>query len=122
MLPCHGRDHGFKSRIVRHFYWKFSSVGRASLLHGGGHRFKPYNFHHKKFQAYACLYRWHQIVNLHAVMLDRRSHDLRTNDDTLRLAGSRSAQRRDGRIPMGKGKVSQLSNLCRSTYYTVADG
>ena len=26
--------------------WEFSSVGRASALQAGGHRFEPYNSHH----------------------------------------------------------------------------
>ena len=31
--------------------WEFSSVGRASALQAGGHRFEPYNSHH--FIVYA---------------------------------------------------------------------
>jgi hypothetical protein len=49
--------------------------------------------------VYSCLYRWHQIVNLHVVMLDRRSHDLRTNDEYSEISWPRSAQRRGRRIP-----------------------
>lgn len=27
-------------------FWKLSSVGRASALQAGGHRFEPYSDHH----------------------------------------------------------------------------
>ena len=29
-----------------HLVWEFSSVGRASALQAGGHRFEPYSAHH----------------------------------------------------------------------------
>ena len=32
--------------VYKRFGRKFSSVGRASALQAGGHRFEPYNFHH----------------------------------------------------------------------------
>ena len=43
--PC---IHGFKSRTGHHL-WGISSVGRASVLHTEGRRFKSYMPHHKYY-------------------------------------------------------------------------
>ena len=36
----------FDSTRRYHFFWAFSSAGRASALQAEGHRFEPYNAHH----------------------------------------------------------------------------
>ena len=48
MLPCHGRDHGFESRTVRHFIFlrSGSSVGRAGDWKSPCRRFNPVLDHH----------------------------------------------------------------------------